>query len=213
VTKLLKACAAGVTLLLLLAGCDNKVSLKEVEQKTTTQVDNETTKSVEVDTITKKPKFATYPFLDNFNLDSHGQFTVFIFGSKNCPYCEKLKEDISEDEELAFKLGQEFSTYYISMDGLTEHTLMHEKESMQTSNRVLADIYQVQATPTLIFLDKQVKSIFAVPGYMPRDQFKVTLDFITNEKWISAERGSKEMYDTIKAYYEEKGILTTKAEE
>ena len=67
-------------------------------------------------------------------------------------------------------------------------------------------IYGVNATPAMIFMDDQGKSIFVVPGYMPPKQFMVTLDFVKEGAWRGKDRKNGEVYDALKAYYLAHGV-------
>ena len=89
------------------------------------------------------------------------------------------------------------------------HQIAHEGEFMQVDTKTLVDIYAVEATPTIIMTDENTKSIIVVPGYMKPKQFLITLDFIKDSKlWLGKDRKNGEVYQALKDYYIQKGILT-----
>jgi thioredoxin-related protein len=87
---------------------------------------------------------------------------------------------------------------------------MHEGKPMDVDTRTLIDIYSVTSTPTLIFADKNGKSIFIVPGYMPQKQFLATLEFVKSGLWLGKDRKNGEVYKTLKDFYIKKGIIKEK---
>lgn len=192
-----------LSLLFLLSGCDNKVS---ENTDASVEVKKDVHKS-EATASNAKQEYTQYPFLDNFNITANGKNIVLIFGSKDCIYCNMLKKDIEAIDELKNRLGKEFSLYYVSTDNVSQHTIIHNGEPMAADNKLLANIYGVSGTPTIIFLDTTGKSIFTVPGYMPKSQFLTTLDFVKQNKWVNLERNSQAMYDNLKSYYIQKGII------
>ena len=132
---------------------------------------------------------------------------MIIFESATCKYCDQLKDDILSSDILKKRLANDFSTYSLSIDENKMHLLDHQGEMSQVDTKTLMDIYGVQATPTLIFNDKQTKSIFIVPGYMGQKQFEVTLEFIDSKRWEGVNRQTGDIYKELKQFYIEKGII------
>ncbi|WP_458701132.1 thioredoxin fold domain-containing protein [Sulfurospirillum sp. 1307] len=144
---------------------------------------------------------------DNAKISSGGQYGLIIFESINCKYCDKLKSDLAKNNDLKNRLQNDFAVFDLSVDSNSMHQLEHQGEFTTVDTKTLIDIYGVQATPTLVFTDKQTKSIFIVPGYMGPKQFKVTLDFIESKKWQGLDRKNGDVYKELKKYYIEKGII------
>ena len=197
--------AAGISLSLILLGCDNKVATAQSVE--TPKQEAKVAPSVEEKKVPSVASTASGVFLDNATIQPNGKPMLVVFGAKECQYCEVLKKDIKETPELESILLKEFSTYYVGMDTLSEHNLVHETQTMKTTNKMLAEIYGISATPTLIFYDEKGQSVFRVPGYMPKKQFLVTLAFMKEKAWGEAARNSPEMYEKIKAYYAQNGII------
>jgi thioredoxin-related protein len=95
---------------------------------------------------------------------------------------------------------------YVDARGQKQHKFQHNGEMMDVDTKTLVGIYNVTATPTLIFADSEASHIFVVPGYMPPKQFKATLEFVKQKKWKGKDRKNGEVYTALKAFYKEKGI-------
>lgn len=196
--------ATGISLSLFLSGCDTNGAKAEIRNDAKPA-------TLTAPTVLKKTEVSTQkintPFLDNKTIAANGKPMVVIFGSKTCTYCDALKNDIKESQKLEEVLAKEFSSYYVTMDTLSEHDLVHEKQTMKTTNKMLAEIYGINATPSLIFYDDTGLSLFRVPGYMPKEQFLVTLEFVTSRAWEGAEKNSAAMYEKLKTFYAQNGII------
>ncbi len=204
---------------LFILGCEDKTVVKEIEKTKKVSNSEKTYEKGKIETHAKKEvekessiKMASNETLneisrDNAKISANGQFAIIIFESSNCPYCEKLNSDVKKDETLKNRLKNDFATYVLSVNENKMHKLEHQGEFTTVDTKTLIDIYGVEATPTLIFTDKQTKSIFVVPGYMSPEQFKVTLDFIESKKWKGLDRKNGEVYKELKNYYIQKGII------
>ena len=204
--------------LFLFSGCDEKTSVKTVKTETPKLaiVNNQSQTKESPKKVTKnnEEKLSEVDlsdiFKDSFALEPKGKYMLIIFERDGCPYCAKLNLDIHNDKKLHNELKNEFSVYSIDAIKNRMHKLLHEGKPMDVDTKTLIDIYQVNSTPTLIFADKEGKSIFIVPGYMPPKQFKVTLDFVKSGLWLGKDRKNGEVYKTLKEFYEKNGIMVEK---
>jgi len=144
---------------------------------------------------------------DNSKISSNGKYGLIIFSSASCEYSNKLKGEILENEKLKTRLSDDFSTFSLSVDSNKMHSLDHQGEMSQVDTKTLTDIYGIQATPTLIFMDKETKSIFVVPGYMDPKQFEATLDFVESKRWEGVNRQTGDIYKELKQFYIKEGII------
>ena len=200
--------------LFIFTGCEDKTvvtetkaKIMEVEAVPQGKIETHAAKKVEAVAPTKIKRDISSVTQDNAKISSNGKYGVVIFESSTCKYCEQLKDDILGTDELKNRLTDDFSTYSLSIDENKMHLLDHQGEMSQVDTKTLIDIYGVQATPTLIFTDKQTKSILVVPGYMGPEQFKVTLDFIESNRWEGVNRKTGDIYKELKQFYIKKGIL------
>ncbi len=207
--------------LFFLSGCDEKTSVKTVQAETPklVKVDNNPQAKTSQAEIVQNDKDKlpqvdlSDVFKDSFSLEPKGKYMLIVFERDGCPYCAKLNLDMHNDKKLHDELKNEFSVYSIDAMKNRMHKLLHEGKPMDVDTKTLIDIYQVNSTPTLIFADKEGKSIFIVPGYMPPKQFKVTLDFVKSGLWLGKDRKNGEVYKALKEFYEKNGIMIGKKEQ
>jgi thioredoxin-related protein len=112
---------------------------------------------------------------------------------------------------LAKAIQKSTTPIYINAASAKRHKFMHNGELMDVDTKTLVSIYQLTATPTLIFTDDKAQSIFVVPGYMPPKQFEVTLQFLNEKVWEGKDRKNGEVYTALKAYYEAHGVKVGEA--
>ena len=150
-------------------------------------------------------KFYTI-FKDAAKIATEGKEMLLLFGQDSDPYTQKIKDDIVSDETLAAKITETITPIYIDARGQLQHKFQHNGEMMDVDTKTLISIYNVTATPTLIFTDSEAGHIFVVPGYMPPKQFKATLDFVKEKVWKGKDRKNGDVYAALKKYYAEHGV-------
>jgi len=200
--------------LFIFSGCEDKTVITEAKPKIMQEkvvpkgkIETHAAKEVKKPTFTALKRDISSIVQDNAKISSNGKYGLIIFESAASKYCDQLKDDMLNDDELKNRLTNDFSTYDLSVDENKMHILDHQGEMSQVDTKTLIDIYGVQATPTLIFMDKQTKSILVVPGYMGPEQFKVTLDFIESKRWEGVNRKTGDIYKELKQFYIKKGII------
>jgi|LGOV01.1.fsa_nt_gb thioredoxin-related protein len=200
--------------LFIFIGCEDKTVVTETKPKIvqekaveTAKIETHAAKKVETKMATPKKRDLSDIVQDNSKISSNGKYGLIIFESSTCKYCDQLKDDILASEKLKTSLTNDFSTYSLSIDTNKMHLLDHQGEMSQVDTKTLMEIYGVQATPTLIFTDKQTKSVFVVPGYMGAKQFEATLDFMDSKRWEGVNRKTGDIYKELKQFYIEKGII------
>lgn len=203
---------------ILLTGCNESESeavLVKANEKV--EVQKENTKSAEAievakTTYTKYDSVVSERFKDVAKIGPDGKYMLLIFGTNTDPYSARLKADVKNSSELTKKLKEDLSSYYLKAHENLRHKLFHEGEFMDVDTKTMISIYGVEATPTLIFTDKNGKAIIVVPGYMPTEQFITTIKFIESKKWEGKDRKNGEVYEALRNFYIENGINVTKKE-
>jgi len=145
-------------------------------------------------------------FKDSAKIATEGKELLIMFGQDSDPYTRKIKDDIVSDTELSEKIARVVTPIYIDARGQKSHKFQHNGEMMDVDTKTLVSIYNVTSTPTLIFADIEASHIFVVPGYMPPEQFKVTLEFVEQGLWRGKDRKNGEVYTELKKFYKEHGI-------
>ena len=232
--KMKKLFGVGLLTAILLSGCNESTSeaksiteatIKTTVEKTDTKVE-EVKKKVQtqtqahqvvvedmakkVDDVVAVPSPAVSAFYkifkDSAKISADGKVLLLLFGQNSDPYTQKIKDDIISDAELSEKITRVVTPIYIDARGQKSHKFQHNGEMMDVDTKTLVSIYNVTSTPTLIFADIEASHIFIVPGYMPPEQFKVTLEFIEQGLWKGKDRKNGEVYAELKKFYEENGI-------
>ena len=200
--------------LFIFIGCEDKTVVTEtkpkiMQKKAVAQgkIETHVAKKTEEKMVSPKKHDLSSIVQDNSKIASNGKYGLIIFESSTCKYCDQLKDDILASDILKNRLANDFSTYTLSIDSNKMHLLDHQGEMSQVDTKTLMEIYGVQATPTLIFTDKQTKSVFVVPGYMGAKQFEATLDFMDSKRWEGVNRKTGDIYKELKQFYIEKGII------
>jgi thioredoxin-related protein len=200
--------------LFIFAGCEDKTVVTETKPKMmqekpveSAKIETHAAKKVKNTMATPKKRDLSNIVQDNSKISSNEKYGLIIFESSTCKYCDQLKDDILASDILKNRLANDFSTYTLSIDTNKMHQLDHQGEMSQVDTNTLKDIYGIQATPTLIFTDKQTQSVFVVPGYMGPKQFEVTLEFMDSKRWEGVNRKTGDIYKELKQFYIEKGII------
>ena len=149
-------------------------------------------------------------FRDVAKIGPMGKKMILVFGTSLDPYTTKLKKDINDNELLAKKLKTEFTSYYFKADRNLRHKQFHNGEFMDVDTNTMVNIYAIESTPTIIFTDENAKAILVVPGYMPADQFIVTMDFMNEGLYKGKDRKNGDVYEALRDYYEKNGINVRK---
>lgn len=147
-------------------------------------------------------------FKDTSLIETNNKYLLMIFGKNNCKYCDKLKDEIKHSNRVKEYIKENFSAYYVNISYDKKHHLafIDKKEIKQAdvATSQLADgIYKVFSTPTIIFGDKDGKTIFEIPGYVPEERFYKTLEFIVSNKWQKG-RSDKERLKILQDFIEGK---------
>ncbi len=198
----------------IITGCGNsntqakeikETPAKKTEANTAPQMQKKAIPATAPQNKAEVSKFYTI-FKDAAKIAPDGKPMLLLFGQESDPYTQKLKQEILNSDALAGRLKHEITSIYIDARGAKLHKFLHNGELMDVDTKTLISIYNIDATPTLIFADKEASHIFMVPGYMPTKQFLVTLDFLKEGLWKGKDRKNGDVYKALKQYYEDHGI-------
>ena len=112
------------------------------------------------------------------------------------------KNSYKEVADVKKILQEQFSPYYINLSYSKTHTIDFLEKPQETAQ--FAQIYNIKPTPTLVFLTPKGKILFIYPGYMPKERFMATLEFLQNPSLESKEQ--KEISQELQAIFESKNI-------
>ncbi|WP_239056418.1 SoxW family protein [Helicobacter apodemus] len=117
-------------------------------------------------------------FLETQHITTQDKPYFLVFGANGCLYCDRLKTLIKQDSQIKESLKNNFSPYYINLSYSKKHNVDFLNKKVSTTK--LGQIYGVRSTPTLVFLNANGDTLFVYPGYMQRDRFMATLEFLQN---------------------------------
>ncbi|MCP3870405.1 MAG: thioredoxin fold domain-containing protein [Gammaproteobacteria bacterium] len=106
---------------------------------------------------------------------------VLLFLHLNgCPYCHKMIEENFKHAPHTGFLRENFDVIAINIKGdreiaFDQNTLLTEKQ--------LADLLKVRATPTIIFLDPANKPVARLNGYRSVSAFKTALNYVAEKAY------------------------------
>lgn len=143
-------------------------------------------------------------FSSTNTIETNGKYMLLVFGANGCKYCENLKNDIKQTQALKDELKANFTSYYINTSYSKLHTFRigdgAELKEHAIPTRKLAELYRIGPTPTLIFADKDGRSILAYPGYLPPSQLQALLEFISSGAWRAAQGDDKKIMQLLQQH-------------
>jgi len=119
--------------------------------------------------------FANELFQDGNKLVANGKGVMFIFESNTCPYCDVLKKDFKENEEMK-TLAKEFNIYLINREKEQDYLVGKAKKKETTTTLRMA--FAAKTTPNIIMFDKHWNRIFQLPGYASPSQMITFMKFV-----------------------------------
>ena len=123
-------------------------------------------------------------FKNNENIIFNKKPNLIIFSANNCSYCDKLKLEIQKSKELQKLLKNEFNSYYINISYQKNHNF--NKQILSTDE--FATLFSTNATPNLVLLDPNGKTLLIYPGFMSEKRFILTMKLLKKpENWTLSE--------------------------
>lgn len=112
-----------------------------------------------------------------------GKHVILFFQLNDCPYCDRMLEESFETEPLTGYIRQHFDTIAINVRGDREVVF---NEEISVTEKQLSDILKVTATPAILFLDRDNKTILRVDGYRAPQRFRQILEYIATGAYRTA---------------------------
>lgn len=125
-----------------------------------------------------------------------------VFSANGCVYCDRLKNLIKENPEIKNFLKSNYAPYYINISYTKTHKIGFLNQELSTAD--LAQKYAIKPTPTLVFLSPSGKELFIYPGFMPKNRFLTTLEFLTNPTLEAKE--PQNIAQELQDYWKQKGV-------
>ena len=103
---------------------------------------------------------------------------VVYFWQPGCPYCDQLWRDNFAEQKVVDEFRQNFDIIALNMWGDREIVSVGGNEYSEKS---FAEALGIQYTPTLLFFDETRKVIHQLNGYVPVDNFRNSLNYVSGK--------------------------------
>ena len=112
-----------------------------------------------------------------------GKHVILFFSLEECPYCDRMLEESFRPEARARYIRQHFDTIAINVRGAREVAFNDE---IRVSEKQLAEILKVRATPAILFLDADNRAVARIDGYRAPARFREVLDYVASRAYQNA---------------------------
>ncbi len=188
----------GIAFMLLMSGCDND----GISQADITSL--QSSSSIESNDLDKKSYAGLEDvFADTSVIDPNNKYILMVFGANGCKYCEELKKDLKENQQIKDLIKQNFSAYYINLSYSKLHTLNFTQKQYTLSTAQLANFYGIYPTPTLVFATPKGETIISYPAYLPPKHFSALLHFVKDGEWKKVKNDGRKLQESLEKYLRE----------
>jgi len=107
---------------------------------------------------------------------------LLFFQLNDCPYCDRMLSECFEAEPMSSYIQKHFDTIAINVRGDREIAF---NEEVSVTEKQLSDILKVAATPAILFLNQDNKTVVRVNGYRAPERFRQILEFVASRSYRS----------------------------
>ncbi len=105
---------------------------------------------------------------------------LLFFQLNGCPYCDRMLSESFESEPTTRFIQQNFDTIAINIKG--DRDIAFDEET-QVTEKELSEILKVRATPAILFLNKDNKTVVRVNGYRAPQRFRQVLNYVSSKSY------------------------------
>jgi len=109
--------------------------------------------------------------------EASGRHVLLFLHLDECPYCAQMLRESFTDSDFVDQIKAQFDCIAINIRGDREVALDAETT---VSEKQLAELLNVSATPTLLFLDPDSNPVLRINGYRSPRAIKTALDYVQN---------------------------------
>ena len=111
-----------------------------------------------------------------------GKHVVLFFQLNGCPYCDRMLTESFEAEPMSSYVREHFDAISINVRGDREIAF---NEEIMVTEKQLSEILKVAATPAILFLDENNKTVVRVNGYRAPERFRQILEYVATSSYQS----------------------------
>lgn len=105
---------------------------------------------------------------------------LLFFQLNGCPYCDRMLVESFESESHSGFIQEHFDSIAINIQGDREIVF---NEDLSVTEKELGEILKVRATPAIVFLNKDNKTITRVNGYRAPERFMQILKYVSTKSY------------------------------
>ena len=109
-----------------------------------------------------------------------GKHVMLFFQLNACPYCDRMLTESYETEPTTSYIKENFDTIAINVRGDREIAF---NEEITVTEKQLSEILKVAATPAILFLDENNKTVVRVNGYRAPERFRQILEYVATRSY------------------------------
>jgi thioredoxin-related protein len=106
---------------------------------------------------------------------------ILFFQLNGCPYCDRMLTESFQAEPLTAYIQEHFDTIAINVGGDREIVF---NEEITVIEKELAELLKVRATPAIVFLDGDNKTVVRVNGYRSPERFEQVLHYVSEKAYL-----------------------------
>jgi len=112
--------------------------------------------------------------------NAEGKHVMLFFDLDGCPYCDRMLQESFKSDPLSSYIKSNFDVIAVNIQGNLE---IAYNEEIIVTERKLAEILKVYATPALLFLNENNEAIARVDGYRAPERFQQVLEFVATRSY------------------------------
>ena len=109
-----------------------------------------------------------------------GKHVILFFQLNGCPYCDRMLTESFQGEPLTTYIQEHFDTIAINVGGDREIIF---NEQVTLIEKELAELLTVRATPAIVFLNNENRSVVRVNGYRSPERFEQVLHYVKEKAY------------------------------
>ncbi len=140
--------------------------------------------------IHEAPSWFKESFLDiaeDVDEASEADKHVLLFFQLNaCPYCDRMLRESFESEPLQSLIQTHFDAIAINVKGDRDIAFNDE---IEVTEKELSEILNVRATPAILFMDADNRTVARVNGYRAPERFRQVLEYVSTKAYQNGKLG------------------------
>ncbi|MBL7002462.1 MAG: thioredoxin fold domain-containing protein [Gammaproteobacteria bacterium] len=109
-----------------------------------------------------------------------GKHVLLFFQLNGCPYCDRMLKESFETSPYADYIQQKFDVIAVNVRGDREIAF---NEEVNVTEKTLSEMLNVRATPAIVLLNEDNKTVVRVNGYRAAERLKEVLQYVDSKAY------------------------------